>query len=132
VVAGLAVSWLAMLALIGPLLVDHELNSSTTAFAAGNTDAAIGDANTARSIEPWAASPYRQLGLIAEEEGEYEAAIQRYDQAIERENRNWTLYFIRARAEHAAGQEDAAQADLAEAKKLNPLEPCLAEGFEGC
>jgi branched-subunit amino acid transport protein len=132
VIAGLAISWLSMLALIGPLLVDHELDSSTKAFVAGNTDAAIGDANTAKSIEPWAASPYRQLGLIAEEEGEYEEAIHRYDQAIERENRNWTLYFIRARAEHAAGQEDAAQADLAEAKRLNPLEPCLAEGFEGC
>jgi hypothetical protein len=132
VVVGLAVSWLSMLALIGPLLVDHELDSSTQEFAAGETNAAIGDADTARSIEPWAASPYRQLGLIAEEEGEYEKAIERYDQAIERENRNWTLYFIRARAEHAAGQEDAAQADLAEAKRLNPLEPCLAEGFEGC
>jgi O-Antigen ligase len=132
VIAGLAVSWLSMLALIGPLLVDHELNSSSSAFIAGDTPGAIGDANTARSIEPWAASPYRQLGLIAEEEGEYEVAIQRYDQAIEREDRNWTLYFIRARAEHAAGQEEAAQADLAEAKTLNPLEPCLAEGFEGC
>jgi hypothetical protein len=132
VVTGLAVSWLAMLALIGPLLVNHELESSTKAFERGDTPGAIGDANTAKSIEPWAASPYRQLGLIAEEEGEYEVAIQRYDQAIERENRNWTLYFIRARAEHAAGQEDAAQADLAEAKRLNPLEPCLAEGFEGC
>ncbi len=132
VIAGLAVSWLSMLALIGPLLVDHELSSSTKAFQNGDTPGAIGDANTAKSIEPWAASPYRQLGLIAEEEGEYEEAIQRYDQAIERENRNWTLYFIRARAEHAAGQEDAAQADLAEAKRLNPLEPCLSEGFEGC
>jgi hypothetical protein len=132
VIAGLAVSWLSMLALIGPLLVDHELESSTTAFQAGDTPAAIGDANTAKSIEPWAASPYRQLGLIAEEEGEYKEAIHRYDQAIERENRNWSLYFIRGRAEQAAGQEDAAQADLAEAKRLNPLEPCLAEGFEGC
>jgi hypothetical protein len=132
VIAGLAISWISMLALIGPLLVDHELNSSTEAFATGDTPGAIGDANTARSIEPWAASPYRQLGLIAEEEGEYEEAIHRYDQAIERENRNWTLYFIRARAEHLAGQEEAAQADLVEAKRLNPLEPCLAEGFEGC
>jgi hypothetical protein len=132
VVAGLAISWLSMLALMGPLLVNHELLSSSRAFAAGNTDAAIGDADTARSIEPWAASPYRQLGLIAEEEGEYEEAIHWYDEAIRRENRNWTLYFIRARAEHAAGQEDAAQADLAEARRLNPLEPCLAEGFEGC
>ena len=93
-----------MLALIGPLLVDHELQSSTHAFEANDTPGAIGDANTAKSIEPWAASPYRQLGLIAEEEGRIRPAIHRYDQAIERENHNWTLYFIRARAEHAAGK----------------------------
>jgi hypothetical protein len=131
-IAGLAVAWLSMLALIGPLLVDHELDASNNAFAVGNVANAVEHANTARSIEPWAASPYRQLGLIAEEEGEYEEAIHRYDQAIERENRNWTLYYIRARAEHAAGREEAAQADLAEAKRLNPLESCLAQGFDGC
>jgi hypothetical protein len=132
VVVGLAVAWLSMLALIGPLLVDHELSDSNKAAAAENIPNAIEHANTARKIEPWAASPYRQLGLLAEYEGNYPEAIHRYDQAIDRENHNWTLYYIRARAEHAAGREEAAQADLAEARKLNPLETCLAEGFEGC
>jgi O-antigen ligase len=132
VIAGLAVAWLSMLALIGPLLVDHEIGDSTTAAENGNIPNAIEHANTARKIEPWAASPYRQLGLLAELQGDYPEAIGRYDQAIDRESNNWQLYYIRARAEHAAGQKRAAQADLEEAKKLNPLETCLTEGFEGC
>jgi hypothetical protein len=145
-VAGLAIAWLSMLALIGPLLVNYELTASNNAIAAGNAFNAVEHANTARSIEPWAASPYRQLGLLAEAQGEaaaeqgdeatakieYAEAIHRYDQAISHENDNWALYFDRARAEHRSGDEEAAQADLTEAKRLNPLEACLAEGFEGC
>jgi O-Antigen ligase len=145
-VAGLAIAWLSMLALVGPLLVDYELTASNNAVVAGNPYNAVEHANTARSIEPWAASPYRQLGLLAEAQGvtaeergdqavaqsEYAEAIHRLDQAIARENNNWTLYFDRGRAEYRAGDEAAAQADLAEAKRLNPLEACLGEGFESC
>jgi hypothetical protein len=131
-IAGLAVAWLSMLALIGPLLVNYELNKSNDSIAAGNVDNAIAHADTARSIEPWAASPYRQLGLLAEVNGEYGEAIHRFDQAISREEENWALWFDRARAEYRAGDETSATTDLAEAKRLNPLEACLAEGFEGC
>jgi hypothetical protein len=131
-VVGLAVAWLTMLALIGPLLVDREIHQSTNAALNQEFESAVNHAKTARSIEPWAATPYRQLGLLAESNGEYEGAIQRFGQAIDREDRNWSLYYLRARAEHKAGQNEAAQADLEEAKRLNPLETCLSEGFEGC
>jgi O-antigen ligase len=131
-VVGLAVAWLTMLALIGPLLVDREIHESTNAALNQEFESAVNHAKTARSIEPWAATPYRQLGLLAESNGEYEGAIQRFGQAIDREDRNWSLYYLRARTEHKAGQNEAAQADLEEAKRLNPLETCLSEGFEGC
>jgi hypothetical protein len=129
---GLALAWLTMLALIGPLLVTHEIDESTAAITAGQVESAVNHAENARSIEPWAASPYRQLGLLAEAKGEYAEAIHRFGQAIDRESRNWSLFYLRARTEHKAGQKKAAQADLAEAKRLNPLETCLLEGFEGC
>jgi O-antigen ligase len=64
-VGGVALAWLAAIALIGPLLVEHELNASKDAVAAGNITSAVDHAENARSIEPWAASPYLQLGLIA-------------------------------------------------------------------
>ncbi|HEY2052573.1 MAG TPA: O-antigen ligase family protein [Solirubrobacterales bacterium] len=142
-IAGLAVTWLTMLALTGPLLVDHEISQSNAAIAASNAaasptlaasefESAVNHAETARSIEPWAATPYLQLGLLAQAKGELPPAIERFEQAIDREDHNWVLYYLRAKAEHQAGQNEAAQNDLNEAKRLNPLETCLTEGFEAC
>ena len=70
-VAGLAVAWIAAIALIGPLLVEREIDASQGAVADGDLGAAVDHADTARSIEPWAASPYVQLGLLAELQGDY-------------------------------------------------------------
>jgi O-Antigen ligase len=131
-VAGLAVAWISALALIGPLLVDREIDASNAAAAGGDLPAAIDHAETARSIEPWAATPYVQLGLLAESEGDYATALQRLSEAIDREQGNWQLYYLRARIEHEAGDDAAAGADLEQARRLNPEEGCLHEGFEGC
>jgi hypothetical protein len=125
VVAGVAVAWLAAIALVGPLLVDREIDSSKHAVAAGDISGAVGHADTARSIEPWAASPYLQLGLIAESQGEYDLAIQRLGQAIEREEGNWELYALRSRGDSSASDDSAALADLEKARELNPLAPQL-------
>lgn len=131
-VGGLALAWIVALALIGPLLVDREIDGSNSAAAAGNFELAVNRAETARSIEPWAASPYLQLGLLADSHGEYETAVERLSQAIDREEENWQLYYLRARTRHRAGEDAAAESDLEEARRLNPEEQCLDEGFEGC
>jgi O-Antigen ligase len=124
-VAGLAAAWISAVALVGPLLVDRELSTSRAAAAEGNLASAVGHANTARSIEPWAASPYVVLGLLAEAQEEYAAASARLGQAIHREDRNWQLYFLRSRVEREAGNKAAARADFERAKELNPLVPAL-------
>jgi O-antigen ligase len=124
-VAGLAMAWIAAVALIGPLLVEREIHASEDAVAAGNLAAATEHADNARSIEPFAASPYVQLGLLAESQGDYAAAAGRYTQAINREDRNWQLYYLRSRVEEKAGERAAAEADLDRARQLNPLEKCL-------
>ncbi len=129
---GIGVAWLTMLALIGPLLVNHEIKESNHAIEREEFEDARNHAETAKSIEPWAASPYVQLGLLAQLQGQYPEAVNRFQQAIDREDDNWTLYYLRAKAEHQAGQEKAAHASLAEANRLNPLETCLSEGFEAC
>jgi tetratricopeptide (TPR) repeat protein len=131
-VAGLAVAWIGMVALVGPLLVDHEIDASNSAVESGNLASAVSHAETARKVEPWATTPLKQLGLLAEREGNYPAAIARMDQAIEHEEDNWLLYYLRARMEHEAGNEAAAQKDFEEAQRLNPEEKCLEDGFEGC
>jgi tetratricopeptide (TPR) repeat protein len=131
-VGGLALAWISALALIGPLLVDREIDTSNANAADGNVAAAVDHAETARSIEPWAASPYLQLGLLAEAQGEYGPALHRLSQAIDREEDNWKLHYLRARVEHKAGDGGAAQASLEEAQRLNPEEECLEKGYEGC
>jgi O-antigen ligase len=124
-VAGLATAWISAIALIGPLLVERELNASRDAAASGGIANAIEHADTARSIEPWAATPYVQLGLLAELQGDYATAAERLTQAIDREDRNWQLYYLRSRVEREAGDDAAAEADLQRARRLNPLEACL-------
>jgi O-antigen ligase/polysaccharide polymerase Wzy-like membrane protein len=131
-IAGLAIAWLTALALIGPLLVDREINASQAAAAEGNFGVATEKADTARSIEPWAASPYEQLGLLAEVEGDYATAAVQIGKAIDREEGNWILYYLRGRIEHEGGSEAAARADLRKARELNPQERCLHEGWDGC
>jgi tetratricopeptide (TPR) repeat protein len=131
-VAGLAVAWISMVALVGPLLVDREIDSSNSAVEAGNLASAVSHAETARKIEPWATTPLKQLALLAEREGNYPVAIDRLDQAIEREEDNWLLYYLRARVEHEAGDLPAALKDFEEALRLNPEEKCLEDGYEGC
>jgi O-antigen ligase len=131
-VAGLAVAWISMVALVGPLLVDREIDASNAAVVDGNLPSAVSHAETARKVEPWATTPLKQLGLLGEREGNYPAAIDWFDQAIEREEGNWLLYYLRARVQHEAGDEAAAQKDLSEARRLNPEEKCLEGGFEGC
>jgi O-antigen ligase len=124
-VAGLAIAWIAAVALIGPLLVDREIDASQSAAANDDLTSAVDHAKTARSIEPFAATPYVQLGLLAESQGEYDVAIERLTQAIDREDRNWQYYYLRFRVEEEAGDEAAARADLDRARHLNPLEQCL-------
>jgi O-antigen ligase len=131
-VAGLAIAWVTALALIGPLLVDREITASQAAAADGNIAGAVDHADSARSIEPWAASPYVQLGLLAQVQGDYPIARERLSQAIDREDRNWVYYYLRSKVEHEAGNDAGARADRNRAEELNPREDCLREGWDGC
>ncbi len=128
-IGGLVLAWVAAIALIGPLLVEREIDASQAAAARGDVGSAIDRAENARSIEPWAASPYVQLGLIALQiQGDYAAAIAHFTHAIEREDRNWQWYYLRFQAEQAAGDTAAAQADLERARELNPRDQLLQAG----
>lgn len=131
-IGGLAAAWITAVALVGPLLVDREIASSNSAVADGNLASAVSHAETARSIEPWATSPYRQLGLLAESEGNYAAAVDWLGQGIDREEDSWLLRYLRARVEYKAGDQTTARADRREAQRLNPEEKCLYKGPEGC
>lgn len=124
-VAAVALAWVSAIALVGPLLVEREIEASQSATAREDFGAAVDHADTARSIEPWAASPYVQLGLLAERQGDYAGAAVHFGHAIDREDRNWQWYYLRSRVEHEAGQDAAAEGDLERARELNPRAECL-------
>jgi hypothetical protein len=126
--ATLVVAWISAVALVGPLLVEHEIEASQDAAAEDNLVSAVDRAERARSIEPFAASPYVQLGLLAQLQGEYDVAISHFTNAIDREGENWQWYYLRSKVEREAGDEQAADADLEKARELNPIDPCLQTG----
>jgi len=128
-VATMVIAWVSAVALVGPLLVEREIESSQAAVTREDLGAAFDHAETARSIEPWAASPYVQLGLLAERQGEYPRAGAYFGNAIDREDRNWQWYYLRSRVEHEGGEDAAAIEDLKRARELNPNEKCLQGGW---
>jgi hypothetical protein len=105
------------------LAAGSHLRNSQTAFNAGNAARARSEALAAKAIEPWAASPYLQLGLVSEAEGNYTAAAHWLDEAISHSRRDWSLWLTAARIETRRGNADAAKQDLAEARRLNPSSP---------
>jgi len=97
-----------------------HLRNSNAAYTAGDAAKARSEALAAKAIEPWAASPYLQLGLVSEAEGSYAAAAGWLDEAIHRSRRDWALWVIAARIATERGKIDAAQRDIDEARRLNP------------
>lgn len=127
-IGGLALAWVSILALAMPWAVQREITASQNAAARGDIPSAVSKAENARMIEPWAASPYTQLGLLSELEGEYPTGIDRLTQAIDRDDSDWLLFYTRARMYEEAGDLAAARADIARARMLNPLASELQAG----
>ena len=71
---GLVAAWVSAAALVAPLLVDREITASQALPPRASWRRRDNHAENARSIEPWAASPYVQLGLLDELRGDYGAA----------------------------------------------------------
>ena len=102
------------------LAAGSHLRNSQDAFAAGNAARARSEALSAKAIEPWAASPYLQLALVSEAEGNLSTAAHWLDEAIHHSRRDYNLWLIAARIQTKRGHVRAARRDLAEARRLNP------------
>jgi len=110
-----------------PLLGDLRLRDSRDAAASGHLAAALADARSARSVEPWAASPYVQSGLVEELRGRFPAALAALAQAAARDRGSWQIWYVRARVEREAGNARAAAASMRRARALDPRSPLLRD-----
>lgn len=107
-----------------------HIHNSQEAVAAGNAAKARSEALAAKAVEPWAATPYLQLGLVSEGQVDYAEAARWLDKAIKRSRRDWTLWYTASRIEAEGGRIGLAKRDLDEARRLNPLSPCFTAA--GC
>jgi len=106
-----------------PLLTSIRLDDSKAAVQRGDGNAAISAALKARNLEPWAATPYLQLALVAEQRGDLKSARDWILKATDRSSRDWRLWLVRARIQTKLGNIAAARTSLRRAAQLNPRSP---------
>jgi O-Antigen ligase len=126
-----ALALIAVLAIVPQYVVlsaGSHLSKSHAAFDADDAARARSEALAAKAVEPWAASPYVQLGLISEAEGNLDSASHWLDEAIDRSPRDYSLWIIAARIEGKRGRAGPAVRDLHEARRLYPNSTAFGAG----
>ena len=119
-VSVLGFAWVAICASALLLLTNLSLNSSRDSFAAGDLESAADSASNAIDVQPWAAQPHQQLGLVLEAQGDIPGAEREIGEAIERAPEDWRLWLVAARLARDAGDEAGALADAGAARALAP------------
>lgn len=129
--AGIAIGWISIALLTGPLIMSFELQRSKRDAAAGNLASAMEHALTARSSQPWAATPYIQLAGLARLSNDNALALEYYHRAADREPDNWQIWLMLADTARAAGLESDADRYMGRASELNPRAPEVQEATDG-
>jgi Tfp pilus assembly protein PilF len=105
-----------------------EVRRSQEAVDGGNLVEALDRAEAARSIQPWAASPYLQVALVQELGGRIDEARASIEAALENDEEDWRLWLVAARIQTKAGAIAEARQSLAKAEELNPKSDLFATG----
>jgi hypothetical protein len=124
--AALLTGWLLILGQAIPFLSHLEISESQAAVRRGDGEAALESARSARSIQPWAASPHLQLAFVHEVLGDLPAARDAIEDAIERDPLDWRLWLVRTRLETKSGDIAEARESLARVRELNAHSPLFA------
>jgi O-antigen ligase len=125
-VGGLAVAWALICAQAIPWLAAQRLAGSQAAARQGDLGQAASKALDAKRLEPWAASPYLQLALVAEAQGSFASARRWIHDATARDAEDWSVWYIASRIEHRSGRITVGREDYAKAASLNPRSPVFA------
>jgi Tfp pilus assembly protein PilF len=102
------------------MIGQERLEQSQAAAEAGDVTKARDSADDARSVEPWAASPYVQLALIEERARNLSRARRHIQDALERDSREWSTWLVAARIQTKAGFIREGRRSLRHAEQLNP------------
>ncbi len=120
-----ALSIAGLIAIVPPLWGAVKLEDSYEAEAEGRTAAALDDARSAISAQPYAASPRLQEARLLARRGRINAAIKAARASAQREPVNWRRWAAVAILEARAGHPRAAAKAEQRAKRRNPNAPDL-------
>ncbi len=109
-----------LIAIAIPIAGASAIRDSQAEVRSQDLSAALDKANSAVSIQPYAASASLQEALVLELQGDYEAAVSAARMATEEEPTNWRTWLVLSRLEARAGNADASVAAYREARSLNP------------
>ncbi len=115
-----AVAGLFAFALIA-LLGNSAVSASSKSADGGHYARAESQAHEAMSFVPWSAEPWRRLGEAQALSGNLADARISFRRAIEKDRRDWTLWYELALASRGAERQRA----LAQASRLNPRDTRL-------
>jgi hypothetical protein len=114
-----------------PFAANAKVEESRKQASSGDLSQALADAQDARDIQPWAASPNLQLALVHQERGESDAALSAIREAIANDPSDWRLWLVSSNLQREAGNVPASRRDLAKAASLNPRSPLFAKRTRG-
>jgi O-antigen ligase/polysaccharide polymerase Wzy-like membrane protein/tetratricopeptide repeat protein len=117
-----AVVALVAFALVG-LLGNEAISASSKSNRDGHLNRAESQARRAMHFAPWSPAPWRRLGEAQLNAGQLAAAQANFQKAIANDPRDWTLWFELATTSRGKARARA----LAQASRLNPLSPEIAE-----
>ena len=115
--------WVILCAQTLPFLTDLRILASQEAARRGDLVQAAEAARGATATQPWAASPWLQLGLVREQQGELSEAQEALERAVDRNPRDWRLWLAAARIQTRVGDVEKARESLRRARELNPRSP---------
>ena len=95
------------------LLAGIEVGASQAAAGEGRLGAARSHALAATRIEPWAATPYLQLALVEESQGDLAAAGAAVAASMRRDQDDWRPWLVASQIETRSGRNAAAARSLA-------------------
>lgn len=115
------------------LLTEIKLSQSQAATARDEIPAAIADADDAVTLQPWAAAPRLQLGLVRELDGDLRGARDDLTAAAARAPGDWDVWCVLGRVEWALGNPVEATSAFARADALLAIdaEPLGPPGGDG-
>ena len=101
------------------LLSAVAIGKSEADARAGRPGDARAAAQAATRIEPWAATPYLQLSLVEQSQGDFSAALRAIDSSLSRDRGNWQLWLVRSKVENSLGDFEAGRTSLIRARTLS-------------